>query len=403
MSGVVIAGAGQAGAQAAISLRQGGYPGPVTLIGDEPDLPYERPPLSKDYLRAGADGARLQLRPAAFWAERAVDWRGGTAVTRVDAAARTVTAGGETLAYEQLIWAAGGHARTLPGAEMAGVHVIRTRAGTDALRADLAGAADVVIVGGGYIGLEAAAVLVGQGKRVTVVELAGRVLARVTCEQLSRFYEGEHRARGVRLLTGTALLHLEARDGRVCAVHTSAGVFPAQVVIAGVGLVPHGAALADAGAAVEDGVHVDAFCRTSLAHVYAIGDCANHANAYAGGARIRLESVQNAIDMAKTAAAHILGVEQPYRAVPWFWSNQFDLKLQTVGLHGRHDEVVVRGRMEDRSFSLIYRHAGRVIALDCVNAPRDFVAGKALVEAGCAANAGALADVGVALKSLASL
>ena len=403
---VLIVGGGQAGAQAAISLRQGGFGGSITIVGEELDPPYERPPLSKDYLAGAKTAERLALRPADFWAERQVKLLLGHRVTGVDAAAHIVlTAAGSTLGYGKLIWAAGGHARALPvpGGILPGVHSIRTRADVDALIADLTATDDVVIVGGGYIGLEAAAVLSKTGKRVTILEAQDRVLARVAGKAVSRFYAAEHRAHGVDVRLGVGIEALEGMT-HVTGVRTTAGVIPAGVVIVGIGLVPAVTALAAAGAVTHNGVEVDDHCRTSLPDVFAIGDCAHHANAFADGAGIRLESVQNAIDHAKTAAGVILGGPRPYHAVPWFWSNQYDLKLQTIGLSAGHDATVVRGNPESRSWSLVYLRRGRVIALDCINAARDFVQGKALVEydrgAGLAADPAMLADSSVPLKSL---
>jgi len=403
---VLIVGGGQAGAQAAISLRQGGYAGSIAIIGEEPDAPYERPPLSKDYLAGEREAGRLLLRPLDFWAARQVELRLGAPVVAVDAAAHTVTtAAGEVSSYDHLIWATGGHARQLPlpGGDLHGVHAIRTRADVDALRRELAGVDHVVIVGGGYIGLEAAAVLRKLGRAVTVLEAQDRVLARVAGVAVSRFYEAEHRAHGVDVRLDVRIEALVEHGGRVTAVRTADGDIPAELVIVGIGIVPAVEALAAAGARTSNGVEVDALCRTSLPDVFAIGDCAHHANAFAGGAVIRLESVQNAIDQAKTVAGFILGTPLPYHAVPWFWSNQYDLKLQTVGLSGGHDAIVVRGEAASRSWSLIYLRDGQVIALDCINMARDFVQGRALVEAGLTglrADTALLADTSVPLKSL---
>ena len=402
---IIIVGAGQAGAQAAVSLRQGGYDGAITLVGEEDHPPYERPPLSKDYLSGDRSADRLPLRPADFWSSRNITLLLGQQVVTVDAAAHSVTtASGQTLAYGTLIWATGGHARPLPvpGAHLAGIHSIRSRADVDRLTADLAATDDVAIVGGGYVGLEAAAVLSKRGKHVTILEAQNRVLARVAGEPISRFYEAEHRAHGVDVRLGVGIEAFEASDGghHVTGIRTGTGLVPAGVVIVGIGIIPAVAALARAGAVTHNGVEVDALCRTSLPDVFAIGDCAHHVNAFADGAGIRLESVQNAIDQAKTVAGVILGAPQPYHAVPWFWSNQYDLKLQTIGLSGGHDATVVRGDPASRSWSLIYLRGGRVIALDCINAARDFVQGKALVETGLVADPLLLADSATPLKSL---
>ena len=402
---VLIVGAGQAGAQAAISLHHGGFTGSIALVGQEAEPPYERPPLSKDYLAGDKVFERILLRPATFWAERGVELRLGTRVVTVDAAAHRVTTGdGATIGYGQLIWATGGHPRALPvpGGDLAGVHVIRTRADVDGFTAELAGARHVAVIGGGYIGLEAAAVLSKLGKKVTIVEALDRVLARVAGEPVSRFYEAEHRARGVEVRTGQSLTELVGIDGRVTAVRFGPGTpdLDCDLIIVGIGIVPSIGALAETGAAIGNGVEVDAQCRTSLPDIFAIGDCASHVNSFGGGDRIRLESVQNAVDQAKVVAAAILGSPAPYHEVPWFWSNQYDLRLQTVGLSTGHDSSVLRGDPANRSFSLIYLRSGRVLALDCINATRDYVQGRALVEARLVADPVLLADPEVPLKSL---
>ena len=401
---VLIVGAGHGGAQAAVALRQQGFAGSVAMVGDEPDLPYERPPLSKDYLVGEKAFDRMLIRPAAFWAEREVTMLTGARVVGVDAATRRVTTDGEgRISYGTLIWATGGAPRclTCPGHDLAGVHAIRTRADVDALVGELPGVTRVVVIGGGYIGLEAAASLSKLGKQVTVLEALDRVLARVAGEPLSRFFEAEHRAHGVAVELGVGVTALEGQDGRVTGVRLADGtLLPADMVIVGIGIVAAVEPLLAAGAAGGNGVNVDDHCRTSLPDIYAIGDCAAHHNRYADGALIRLESVQNANDQATTAARAICGQPQPYDAVPWFWSNQYDLRLQTVGLSGGFDQTVLRGDMSARSFSLIYLKAGRVIALDCVNATRDYVQGKALVAGGLRIDPVRLADAEMPLRSL---
>lgn len=396
-SDVLIIGAGQAGAQAAISLRQEGFAGSIRMLGEEADLPYERPPLSKDYLAGERTADRLLLRPPAFWAEREVEILTGVRVTRVDGKLAEAE-DGRRFSFDTLVWAAGGHARRLacPGADLGGVHRIRTRQDDDDLRADLRTAERIVIVGGGYVGLEAAAVLAKAGKQVTVVEAQTRLLARVAGPEVSDFYKSAHEAHGVRILLEAQVDALEG-DTRVTGVRLADGsTIPADLVIAGIGLVPSVAPLG------LDAVEVDGHCRTTLPQVYAIGDCAAHQNRYAGGARIRLESVQNAVDMAKAAAAHIVhgDAARPYDACPWFWSNQYDLKLQTVGLSLGADARVVRGDPASGSWSLVYLRAGAVVALDCINAPRDYVQGKALVERGAVIAPDLLADAQRPLKSL---
>jgi 3-phenylpropionate/trans-cinnamate dioxygenase ferredoxin reductase subunit len=398
----LIVGAGHAGAQAAACLRQLGFGGSVALMGEEPDLPYERPPLSKDYLAGERSFDAILLRPVAYWATKDITLLLNQRAVSVDAGEHRVgTAGGESFSYGTLIWATGGHARrlTCSGHHLAGVHTVRTRADTDRMRAELAGVRHAVVIGGGYIGLEAAAVLTKFGKAVTVVEMQDRVLARVAGVPLSRFYEAEHRSHGVEILLNRAVECIEEVDGRASGVRLADGaVLPADMVVVGIGIVPAVEPLRAAGASGANGVDVDAFCRTSLPDVYAIGDCAAHFNLYAAGARVRLESVQNAADQAMIAAKSITGAPVPYDAVPWFWSNQYDLRLQTIGLSIGHDTTVLRGDPAGRSFSLVYLREGRVIALDCVNMSRDYVQGKALVVAGAQVDRAVLADSSTPLK-----
>lgn len=403
---VVIVGAGHGGAQAAIALRQNGCTGTILVVGREPELPYERPPLSKEYLARDKTFERIMIRPEAFWADKAVTMLLSTEVTALDAAAHVATlSDGRSLKYGHLIWAAGGDPRklTCAGADLAGVHAVRTREDVDRLMGELdAGAKRAVVIGGGYIGLEAAAVLTKLDCHVTLLEALPRVLARVAGEALSAFYEADHRAHGVDLRTGVMVDCLLGEGGKVTGVKLADGtVLPADLVIVGIGIIPCVEPLRAAGAEGANGVMVDGQCRTSLPDVFAIGDCAAHANAFADGAVIRLESVQNANDMATVAAKTICGVEAAYHAVPWFWSNQYDLKLQTVGLSTGHDAVVTRGDPATRSFSVIYLKQGKVVALDCVNMVKDYVQGRKLVETGAVIAPEKLADAGTPLKELA--
>ncbi|WP_010160701.1 NAD(P)/FAD-dependent oxidoreductase [Sphingomonas sp. PAMC 26617] len=402
---VVIVGAGHGGAQAAIALRMAKFDGSIVMIGDEPDLPYERPPLSKDYLSGKRDFDRILIRPARFWADRGIEMRTNARVVAVDPTAKTVSLQtGEAIGYDQLVWATGGRARrlTCPGAHLRGVHTVRTRADADRMIAELPAVTRAVVIGGGFIGLEAAAVLRTFDKAVTVLEALDRVLARVAAEPLSRFYEAQHRAHGVDLRLGVAVDGIEGRDGAVCGVRLADGtVLACDLVVVGIGIVPEVEPLLTAGAEGGNGVRVDAQCRTSLSDVFAIGDCALHTNLYAAGAAIRLESVQNANDQATIVAKTIVGQHVAYDAVPWFWSDQYDLKLQTVGLSIGYDQTVVRGDPATRSFSVVYFRQGRVIALDCVNAARDYVQGKRLVVDGLAPDPAAVEDASIPLKSLA--
>ena len=401
---MVIVGAGHGGAQAAIALRQRGFADPITLIGEEPEPPYERPPLSKEYLAGETPWERMLIRPESFWATRDVTLMPGTMVTEVrpDEGA-VVCAGGGTLPYNALVWAAGGRARrlTCEGGSLAGVHTIRTRADVDALRSELPEARRAVIVGGGYIGLEAAAVLRTLGLEVVLVEAQDRLLARVAGPDLARFYAAEHRARGVDIRLGGTVTAIQGADGRAIAVRLGTGErLAADLVVVGIGIEPNVEPLTDGGARVTDGVEVDAACRTSLPQVFAIGDCAAAVTPYADGRRVRIESVGNANDQAAIVADALTGHPAASPLVPWFWSNQYDLRLQTVGLSvGCCDTVVVRGDPASRSWSAISLRDGTVAALDCVNATRDFVAGRKLVEAGARVPPERLAEAGVPLKS----
>jgi 3-phenylpropionate/trans-cinnamate dioxygenase ferredoxin reductase subunit len=383
---IVIVGTGHGGAQAAIALRQQGFAGSILMIGRESEHPYERPPLSKDYLARTKAFERIRIRPPHFWAEKEIALKLGSAVTALDPIAKTLSlANGERVTYGTLIWSAGGDPRrlTCAGSDLAGLHCVRDKGDVDRMMTELdAGARRVVVVGGGYIGLEAAAALTGLGCAVTLLEALPRVLARVCGEELSRFYEAEHHARGVDLRLNTAVDRIEGDNGTVSGVRLSTGeVIPCEMVIVGIGIVPSVQPLIAAGASGTNGVEVDAFCRTSLPEVFAIGDCALHANPFADGARIRLESVQNANDMATTAAKTIMGEAEAYHALPWFWSNQYDLKLQTAGLSLGYDRTEVNGSIADRSFSVSYYKGERLIAVDAVNLAKDFVrARKTLME-----------------------
>ncbi|HEV7659549.1 MAG TPA: FAD-dependent oxidoreductase [Allosphingosinicella sp.] len=402
---VVIVGTGHGGAQAAIALRQQAFAGSIAMIGGEPDFPYERPPLSKDYLAGEKAFERILIRPPAFWAERDVTMLLGSRVASVDPVAHEVgLEDGTAAGYGSLIWSAGGSPRQLEcsGAELRKVHTIRSRADVDRIRGELTTARRVVVIGGGHIGLETAAVLTTLGKQVTLLEALDRVLARVAGPPISRFYEAEHRAHGVDLRTGVGVDRIEGAQGEASGVRLMDGALvPADMVVVGIGIDAVVAPLVAAGATAGNGVHVDACCRTDLADIYAIGDCAAHENAFAGGARIRLESVQNAHDQANVAAKAIAGAPEPYAAIPWFWSNQYDLRLQTIGLALGHDDIVVRGEPASRSFSAVYLRQGRVIALDCVNAVKDYVQGRKLIASGIAPHRARLADPAVLLKELA--
>ena len=401
---VVIVGAGHGGAQCAIALRQNHFTGAVAMIGRESEPPYERPPLSKEYFAREKTFDRLYIRPLAFWEEKQIDLMLATEVTAIDPSAKVLTlSDGSTFGYGKLVWAAGGDPRKLPvpGGDLAGVHAVRTREDCDRLMGEIdGGVKNIVIIGGGYIGLEAAAVLTKLGCKVTLLEALPRILARVAGEELSAFYEKEHRDHGVDLRTSVVVDSFTG-EGRVTGVKLGDGsVIPADAVIVGIGIVPAVAPLIAAGAEGSNGVAIDDHCRTSLPDVYAIGDCALFAAEYADDFVMRVESVQNANDQGTCVAKAICGDPQPYHAFPWFWSNQYDLRLQTAGLSVGFDATVVRGKPEDRSFSVVYLKAGRVIALDCVNAVKDYVQGRKLVEARVSPEIAKLADAEVPLKEL---
>ena len=399
---VVIVGGGHGGAQAAIALRQAKFAGSIAVISDEPELPYERPPLSKEYLSGDKAWERLLIRPAAFWTERGILLRLGERVTAVDPIGHALLTTRAEVGYGKLIWAAGGHPRrlTCQGHDLAGVHSVRTRADVDRMRAELPQVRRAVVVGGGYIGLEAAAVMAKSGVHVTLLEAQERVLARVAGEPLSRFYEGEHRSHGVDLRLGTTVTCVEG-EARATGVRLANGeVLPCELVVVGIGIVPAVEPLLQAGAEGGNGVLVNERCATSLPHIYAIGDCALHRSRYAGGALVRIESVQNANDQANVAARTIAGEAAAYDAVPWFWSNQYDLKLQTMGLAMGHDQTVLRGDPASRIFSVAYLRAGQVIAFDCVNSVKDYVQSRKLVLDGARVPPERLADASVPLKEM---
>lgn len=400
---VVIVGAGHGGAQTAAALRQRGFAGTIALVGEEPEPPYERPPLSKDYLSREKPFERILIRPQTFWADKQIDLLLGRRAEVVDPEAKMLRLGsGEELGYGRLVWATGGQPRRMScdGSDLAGLHSVRNRADVDRIMTELPDVENVAVIGGGYIGLEAAAVLNKLGKRVTVLEAQDRVLQRVAGVSLSRFIEQAHRDHGVDIRLGVTVACVVG-EGQVRAVRLADGSdVLADLVIVGIGILPAVEPLLAAGAEGGNGIAVDRECRTSLADVYAIGDCALHENRFADGAQIRLESVQNANDMATTVAKAITGAPEPYDAVPWFWSNQYDIKLQTVGLSAGHDQEVVRGDPSSGSFSVIYLSNGRVAALDCVNATRDYVQGRALVQGRAVIDPRRLSDTSVALKEL---
>ncbi|QUL37154.1 NAD(P)/FAD-dependent oxidoreductase [Erythrobacter sp. JK5] len=403
---VVIVGTGHGGAQAAIALRQQGHDGTIMMIGRDSAPPYERPPLSKEYLAGDKGFERIMIRPEKFWADKGIELRLGCGVAEIDPLEHRVTlSDGSAIGYRKLIWSGGGDPRRLPciGANRKNVFYVRDKRDADAMMAALdAGAKRAVVIGGGYIGLEAAAVLRKLGCAVTLVESEDRVLKRVAGEELSRFYEDEHRRQGVDIRLGRGVEEIVGENSHATGVRLDGDeILPCDMVVVGIGIVPAVAPLIAAGAAGSNGVDVDFCCRTTLDDIYAIGDCAAHVNPYADQAVIRLESVQNAHDMATTVARAIMGEKEPYNALPWFWSNQYDLKLQTAGLSLGYDATVLRGDPADRRFTLVYLKEGRPIAFDCVNTMKDYVQGRKLLEKGIEKiDPALLADPEVQLKEL---
>lgn len=400
---ILIVGAGHGGAQTATMLRQLEFEGSIAMIGDEPELPYQRPALSKEYFAGEKSFERIQIRPPQFWEDRAIDFVLDKRVCSVDANAHAITTEkGDTFSYGKLVWATGGAPRMLPipGGYLKSVLSVRTKADADALIATSDNTEQVVIIGGGYIGLEAAAVLSKWKKKVVLLETLPRVLARVAGEPLSRFYEQEHRSHGVDVRLGVTVMAIEGSSKATGVRLANGEVIPAQCVIVGIGIVPAVAPLEAAGIICRNGAVVDEYCRTSDPDIYAIGDGAAHRNPYAENVTIRLESVQNANDMANVVAKSICGVGERYVSVPWFWSNQYDLKLQTVGLSTGYDDLVIRGAVDSRRFSVIYLKSGKVIALDCINMAKDYVQGKALVSSNLVFDKSLPANSDVPLKEM---
>ena len=402
---ILIVGGGQAAAQAVETLRKRGHVGPLTLVGDENLLPYQRPPLSKKYLAGQLDADRLLIRHAAHYAEHAVDLRLGFAAVSLDAAERRVeVADGSHLEYDRLLLATGSRPRTLPvpGAELAGVHYLRTVADVDRLRGELRPARRAVIVGGGYIGLEVAATCHEAGLDVTVVEATDRVMSRVVSPVVSRFYEADHARRGVQIHCRSRVSELAtAGDGgtqRVAAVRLVDGrEIPADFVLIAIGVEPVDSLARDAGLECDDGIVVNEHCRSSDPHVWAAGDCTRHPSVHYG-TRIRLESVDNAFEQGTSAALNLLGLPTVHDKVPWFWSDQFDLKMVVVGLTHGSDEQIVRGDPASRAFSVCYLKAGELTAIETVNQTRDQMAARKLILARARPDRAKLADPAVALK-----
>jgi 3-phenylpropionate/trans-cinnamate dioxygenase ferredoxin reductase component len=396
---IVIIGAGQAAAQAVATLRAEGYSGELTVVGDEPYAPYQRPPLSKAYLSGDFARDRLFLRPDSFYDEARCTMLLGRSARAIDRAAKTVSLSDDDLPYDRLLLATGARVRELPlqGAELRGVHYLRGIADVDAIRAHLVPGKRLAVVGGGYIGLEVAAVAVKRGIDVTVIEATERVMVRAVTPPVSAFYEDVHRRAGIKFLMNTTAQAFEGFSS-VEAVVTTAGNVAADVVLIGVGVVPNQEIARDAGLACDNGIVVDECAATSDPDIFAAGDCTNHP-AFAGG-RVRLESVQNAIDQAKHAALAMIGRPSPYHEVPWFWSDQYDLKLQIAGLAKPDDRIVLRGGPASRKFAVFHLRDGVLAAVEAVNAAPEYIAGRRLIAARARVAPERLADITIPARSL---
>jgi 3-phenylpropionate/trans-cinnamate dioxygenase ferredoxin reductase subunit len=401
-----IIGGGQAGAEIAGELRKQGFDGRVVILGEEAALPYKRPPLSKAYLAGGLAEESLYVMQKAGLEKANIEFRGGARVVQIDREAKQLKlSDGSMLAYDKLAIATGGRARELkiPGADRPNVLLLRTIADVEKIRALAQAGKRAVTIGGGFIGLEAAATLVKHGVQVTVLEGLPRVLARVTSPEVSAFFERVHREAGVDLRTGVQITSFEYEahaDAAVTHIHLSDhSRVEADFIIVGIGVVPNTELAEGAGLVVDNGIVVDDCTRTSDPDIVAAGDCTNHPNEFLNR-RVRLESVQNAMEQGRAAARTMLGKPETYKMVPWFWSDQFDLKLQMVGISTGYDQIVIRGDLASRAFAAFYLHEGHVIAADTVSKPLDFMLAKKMVAARMRIDPAQLADETVALKSL---
>ena len=399
MSGVVIIGAGHAAGQAAASLRQAKYAGDITIVGDEAHIPYQRPPLSKAYLKGDQSADKVYLRAESFYAVRDIAMKLSTRATAIDTTAKTVAlSSDETLHYDHLLISTGSRPRKLSidGSDLPGIHYLRTMDDVDGLRDGMQADANLVIVGGGYIGLEVAAVGRELGLNVHVLEMEERILQRVTTPEMSAYYHQLHEGRGVNIHTNTAVTGF-AGDGKVQEVLCGDKRFPADIVIVGIGIIPNTELAEAAGIVCDNGIVVDDHCCTSDPNVYAAGDCTNHPNPLLDR-RLRLESVPNAMDQARVSTANMLGDDKTYAAIPWFWSDQYELKLQMVGFSADGDAQVLRGDVACNQCAIFYRKDGKVVAADAVNSPKEFMLCKQLV--GKSADPAMLADPEADLKAL---
>lgn len=380
---IIIIGAGQAGGEAAQRLRQGGFEGEITLIGEEPVAPYQRPPLSKAYLKGEYGIDRLMLRPASVYGEEHIALLTKTRGVWIDRANRKVRVeGGRELPYDALVLATGAKPRKLPlvGADLEGVHLFRTAADVDRVRERFVSGAKLIVIGAGYIGLEVAAVARQLGLDVTVVETAVRPLARVTSPEVAGFFLDEHTRQGVRFVLGGQPALIKGSDRVTGVALTDGAELPADLVIAGIGVNPDLAIAEQCGLTINNGIVTDRQCRTSDPNIFAIGDCAARPMVHYEGRIARLESVHNAVEGAKIVAATLTGGKEHTEEAPWFWSDQYDLKLQIAGLFHGYDHVVFRGVMADRAFAAFYYKGDKLIAVDAVNRPAEYLGAKMLIQ-----------------------
>ena len=399
MSGIVIIGAGQAAGQAAASLRQGKYEGSITILGNETQPPYQRPPLSKQYLSGELGMDRVMVRPEKFYVDQDITLHTGTRVESIDSSAKTVTtSSGDSYEYDKLLIATGSRPRilTIPGSELPGIHYLRTIDDVDAIREAMQTAKKICIVGGGYIGLEVAAVAVTAGLQVTVLEMEDRILQRVTTPEMSEYYHELHAGKGVNIRVNTGVSGFQGED-HVSTVLCGDEKMDADLVIVGIGIIPNIELAEAAGLDCNNGITVDDHCRTSDPHIYAAGDCTNHPNPIMGR-RLRLESVPNAMEQARVSTSNMLGADKVYASIPWFWSDQYDLKLQMVGFSADGDTSVQRGDKATNQFAVFYLKDGKVVSVDAVNSPREFMVCKQLY--GKAVDPAALSDTNIELKTL---
>ncbi|OUS09116.1 pyridine nucleotide-disulfide oxidoreductase [Rhodobacterales bacterium 52_120_T64] len=400
MAGIIVIGAGQAGSSLVVKLRTLGFSGDITLIGGEPVPPYQRPPLSKKYMLGQMDVERLFLRPEAFYGDQNINLRLGVQVTEIDRAAKTVTLNtSEVLNYDQLALTTGSDPIRLPasiGGDLGGVYTVRTLADADAMAPDFVKGKRALIVGGGYIGLEAAAVAATRGVNVVLVEMADRILQRVAAPETSEYFRSLHAKRGVDIREGVGLASLNGRDGQVTSATLTDGTeLEIDFVVVGVGIRPSFSLAKAAGLVIDNGIKVDEHGRTSDQSIFAAGDCASFPYKEE---RIRLESVPNAIEQAEATAAAMLGSDAEYRAKPWFWSDQYDVKLQIAGLNSGYDRVV--SRKTDSATSFWYFKGNKLLAVDAMNDPRAYMVGKRLIEAGKSPDPDAVANSDIDMKTL---